>query len=133
MPGMNMPCIWVVEDNEIFRSVLMAQLESRQFRVRGFPDLQEVLASLGGPLPATIVADVLMEGGGGLELIDRLTAVDLKIPVVLMSGSDDPELHRRALGQGAVAFLRKPFDLKDLLGVLEHVRSGTPSQGLLPS
>lgn len=127
MPGMNMPSLCVIEDNAIFRSMLMELLTSRNFLVSGFFSLDDFLGSLDDAIPDLILSDVLMQGGGGLELIDRLADAGLKIPVVLMSGSDEPGLDRRALEKGACAFLRKPFEMKCLFYALEQARAGLAS------
>lgn len=117
------PSICVIEDNDILRATLIDLLTSRQFQARGFFSLDEFLSTLSGPLPDIILADVLMEGGGGLELIDRLDAAGLQIPVILMSGSEEPDLSSRAHARGACAFLRKPFEVQYLFETLDRVRS----------
>lgn len=132
MPGMNMPHICVLEDNQVFRSVLMDLLASKGFSVQGFSRLEDFLDTLGGPLPDIIVSDVLMEGGGGFELIERLDTAGLKIPVILMSGSDELGLDRRAQDQGACAFLRKPFETRGLLDALERARADRGCETLRP-
>jgi FixJ family two-component response regulator len=129
MPGMKWPCICVLEDNALFRSVLVDLLAGKGFAVQGFSRLEDFqlmlaeLLELGGPLPDIIVSDVLMEGGGGFELIEQLGVAGLNIPVILMSGSDEPGLDPRAREQGAHAFLRKPFETASLLDALERARA----------
>jgi FixJ family two-component response regulator len=41
------------------------------------------------------------------------------LPVILITAHYDDEIRQRALGQGAVGFLHKPFDAADLLGAIE--------------
>jgi CheY-like chemotaxis protein len=66
--------------------------------------------------PDAIVLDINMPGGSGLEVLRRLrlSTKTRHIPVVVVSGSDEPELKREVTGLGAEAFLQKPVDLDQL-------------------
>jgi CheY-like chemotaxis protein len=60
-----------------------------------------------------VVSDVRMPDMSGLSLLKALHALDVDLPVVLVSGSPDPETEKEAAAYGAFAFLMKPvaFDL----------------------
>jgi FixJ family two-component response regulator len=61
-----------------------------------------------------------MPGIGGLELQHRVKAAFPKLPVILISAHVDEEVRRRALAEGAVEFLYKPFDGEELLRAIQR-------------
>ena len=73
--------------------------------------------------PAAIFVDILMPGLNGWDVLATLKSdpVTSKIPVVMLSVLDDPELARE---NGAAALITKPLDAKKLLNVLRSIRDG---------
>jgi len=57
-----------------------------------------------------LVLDVRMPGMSCLELQKRLAATGWIIPIIFITAHEDKQAHIAAMGKGAVAFLRKPFD-----------------------
>jgi FixJ family two-component response regulator len=57
-----------------------------------------------------LVLDVQMPGINGLEVQRRLVAGGNRLPIIFITAHDEPGVRERALGMGALAFLRKPFD-----------------------
>lgn len=72
-----------------------------------FLDLVEAMPSFGADC---VVLDVQMPLINGLEVQRRLAAGGSRLPIIFITAHDDASVRERALGQGAVAFLRKPFD-----------------------
>jgi two-component system response regulator FixJ len=62
-----------------------------------------------------VVADVRMPGLSGLDLVRRLVALGLIIPVILITGHGDVDIAVKAIKIGAFDFIEKPFDEKRLL------------------
>ena len=58
----------------------------------------------------------------GLQLLQRLVDDGHRFPIVILTAHGDGEACRRALHAGAVAFLTKPFDSRDLLATVDSVR-----------
>jgi FixJ family two-component response regulator len=67
-----------------------------------------------------VVVDVHLPGMSGLELQAELVSARLDIPIVFVTGAGDDTLRSRALAEGAVAFLEKPFDQAELLRAVQH-------------
>ena len=66
-----------------------------------------------------------MPGMGGLELLQRLSLLDPRPPVVILSAGRDDRIRERALALGARAFLNKPVPEQTLLAVLQAMHSET--------
>jgi FixJ family two-component response regulator len=67
-----------------------------------------------------IILDInLNDGTSGIELRERLKAAGISVPVIYMTGNDNPAVRVAALQSGCVAYLTKPFSAKSLIEPLE--------------
>jgi|SRR4051812_8740537 FixJ family two-component response regulator len=62
----------------------------------------------------------LNNGRSGIELRDRIKKVGHAVPVIYMTGNDNPAVHKAALESGCLAYLFKPVSARSLLGPLER-------------
>ena len=74
-------------------------------------------------IPDLIFVDIKMQGIDGFDLIRWLHRNPLfkKIPMIVLSGSDNPEHKAKALEIGATAFYEKPQDYDDLIAIVEKI------------
>lgn len=129
------PEVVLADDNPVdgeLAALALSRVEGG-LRVRVLPDGTDVVAHLdrqleaagaGAPaLPALIVADLNMTGLNGLELLAAIRARPRcrDVPVVILSGSDDPEDRRRAAALGAAAYQVKPAQFTDLARLLQEL------------
>ncbi|MCR4468186.1 MULTISPECIES: response regulator transcription factor [unclassified Burkholderia] len=121
-----MALVCIIDDDASVRKSLASLLKSAGHTALPFESGEEFLAT--GPLDdaACVLLDLKMKGMGGLDVQRLLVQRNAALPVILMSAHGDDESVRRALAQGAVAFLRKPFPSDDLLDLIDQVASGTP-------
>lgn len=113
------PLIAIVDDDDSVRVALKSLIDSAGFHAETFADGKEFLSS--GYVAETdcLIADVRMPGGmGGLELQDRLRALDSNIPMIFISAHDDGDAKAKALRAGAIAFLQKPFGADALFSAI---------------
>jgi len=84
-----------------------------------FSSAEEFLGS--GTLAAAtcVITDVRMPGMDGIELNRRIRLERPALPVILISAHYNAELRQKAIDEGAVDFLFKPFDAADLLKVVQ--------------
>ena len=96
--------------------------------VETFASAADFLACELRPDAGCLVLDILMPGISGLDLQRRLAATHPDLPVVVITGHGDDEVRRRALENGAIAILDKPFDDQSLLDAVERAMArGTAS------
>ena len=88
--------------------------------VRTFASAEAFLEELDTISTGCLIVDIQLPGMSGLELVHRLTDARLSWPIVVMSAVDDKILEANALRLGARAYLRKPFDSRTLLDVIER-------------
>jgi FixJ family two-component response regulator len=119
--------IAIVDDDESMREAMKSLMRSVGFRAETFASGEEFLNSDRLRDTACLILDLQMPGISGLELQDRLAALQNHVPVVFITAHGNEEDRKRALQAGAVDFLRKPFSEEALLDAI-HVALET-SQG----
>jgi len=67
-----------------------------------------------------IVLDIDLNGASGIDLRHRLKAAGKSVPVIYMTGNDNPAVRKAALDSGCMAFLTKPFSVQELIEPLER-------------
>jgi len=73
-----------------------------------------------------VLCDLVMEGGGGLEVLRFVRSQGLQTPVIIITGYGDEETAEECLSAGAFDFISKPIDRLSLIAVLRRalVRTG---------
>src|SRR5260370_38123078 len=67
-----------------------------------------------------VVLDINLEDGSGIELRQGLKADGVSVPVIYVTGNDDPTVRKAALDSGCIAFLTKPFSVQELMEPLKR-------------
>ncbi|WP_369958417.1 sigma-54-dependent transcriptional regulator [Pseudomonas benzenivorans] len=105
----------VVDDEAAIREAVQQWLELSGFRVQSCASSEQALALVDRDFPGVLVSDVRMPGSDGLQLLDKLVALDRDLPVILITGHGDVPMAVQALRQGAYDFIEKPFTPERLL------------------
>lgn len=110
------PTILVVDDEETIRS-LLATLFTRdgRFKVETAEDGEIALSLLREKNYSLVITDLQMPNMGGLDLLRELRRSHPELPVMVFTGYGDLQDAIDALRLGAMNFLRKPFDLKEII------------------
>jgi len=98
-----------VDDDDAIRDSISSLIRSVGLRALVFPSAEGFLGSNWMYDSDCLILDVRMPGLSGLELQSRLAAMGASIPVIFATAHYDDDVRKRALDQGAVACLRKPF------------------------
>lgn len=117
------PTIFIVDDDPSIRKGLERLLRASGFKVQTFASAEEFLACR--PCqepsnPACLVLDVRMPGISGINLQRELAKAGIPLPIVFITGHGDIPMSVRAMKNGAVDFLPKPFAEKELLTAVEQ-------------
>ena len=112
-----------VDDDIRIREAIESLVESAGFTSLVFPSAEKFLQSGKLSEASCLITDVRMAGMDGLELQRRVRFERPQLPVIFISGHRDDEVERKALEEGAVAFMSKPFDPIDLLAAVNRAMS----------
>jgi DNA-binding response OmpR family regulator len=81
-----------------------------------------------------VISDIRMGGKSGLDVLAQLRAEEISVGMILMTAYPDPSVRAQAERLGAAAFLPKPFEIDDLLGLVRGILRGkrTPAGSAAP-
>ncbi len=105
----------IVDDDRNFRESLRWLLESMSLRVEAHASACEFLEAYDPAQPGCLLLDVRMPDLSGLQLQELLAARGATLPVIFLTGHGDVPMAVRAMKQGALDFLEKPFSDETLL------------------
>ncbi len=98
-----------VDDEEHIRMSNRQTLELSGYEVSCFARADAVFDLIDADWRGVIVSDIRMPGMSGLELLERVVAIDSALPVILISGHGDIAMAVQAMRKGAYDFIEKPF------------------------
>jgi FixJ family two-component response regulator len=124
--------ISIIDDDEGFREAIAGLMKSLGYGVLAFASADEFLVSPDVSGTPCLIADVNMPGMTGIELYHRLAELGYSVPTILITASPDDRVRARALADGVVCYLPKPFDENALLGCVRSALERTDPSHLLP-
>jgi two-component system nitrogen regulation response regulator GlnG len=116
--------VLVLEDDESLRLVISKALSRAGFEVRSTASLDTALDRMAAREADALVADVLLGRENFLDRIEELARLRPDAPVVVMSAQTTAATAIGAVKSGAFEYLPKPFDLNDLVGILQRALQG---------
>ena len=116
----NPPLIAVVDDDDSVRESLRGLIRSVGFAVNVFASAEEFLSWPDLAKTDCLILDVRMPGMNGPELHRQLVASHCEIPVIFITAHGDEAARSRALGNGAVDYLLKPFSEEAILKAIDE-------------
>jgi RNA polymerase sigma factor (sigma-70 family) len=112
--------IFLVDDDASVRKALVRLLRSAGHSVEAFASAREFLARAPHDGPGCLVLDLRMPEMTGLELQETLERGGHTLPIVFVSGHGDIPASVKAMKAGAIDFLTKPVDDRQLLAAVEQ-------------
>ena len=109
------PTVFLVDDDHAVRDALELLLDSAGHRTVSYSSAADFLDDFDQNRPGCLVLDIRMPGMSGMELQTALTAKDVNIPIIFLTGHGNVSMSARAFRTGAIDFLEKPFDENILL------------------
>ena len=107
--------IAIIDDDEAMQDSLRDLMEAAGLAVRCFESAEEFLESDLHNRAACLIVDIRMPKMSGLQLQARLKEEGRNIPIIFITAHGDARMRIRAMREGAVEFLAKPFDHHVLL------------------
>jgi len=114
------PIVLVVDDDVSVREALGSLIRSAGLKVETFASAQEFLTRPRTDAPSCLVLDVRLPGLSGLDLQKKMAKANLEIPIIFITGHGDVPTSVQAMKAGALEFLIKPFDDRDLLEAIRN-------------
>nr|WP_296748966.1 response regulator [Thioalkalivibrio sp.] len=120
MPAPKLPQIHLVDDDPDVRSAVSLLLKSENLRVTTYGDAKAILEGVDASTPGCLVLDVRLPDMDGLTLQRELKTRGVQMPVVFITGHGDIPMAVRAVSEGALDFLEKPFHDEVLIEGVRH-------------
>ena len=117
MPETSPGVVHVIDDDDDARDSLAFMLKRAKFIVEAYPSATAFLA-VAQDAAGVVVTDVRMPEMDGMELVQRLRDLDLRIPIIVMTGHGDIPLAVEAMKAGVIDFIEKPYEGERMLGAI---------------
>ena len=112
--------VFVVDDDASIRDAVRSLLKSVGLRAEGFASTEEFSKATRPEIPSCLVLDVRLPGMSGLEFQEELAKMGIRIPIIFVTAHGDIPMTSRAMKAGAIEFLPKPFQKKELLDAVHQ-------------
>ena len=114
------PTIFIVDDDSDVATALARRLHAEGLVVETFTSPSDFLDRLPHDGAACLLLDLQMPEVNGIDLQEIMIGRGLAMPTVFLSGNADVPSTARAMRDGALDFLVKPVDERELLGAVER-------------
>jgi FixJ family two-component response regulator len=121
----NIPTISVVDDDEAIRDVISSIVRSLGLTVHAFVSAEDFLQSPHLSETSCLICDIQMPNMNGIELQRVLIAQGRLIPIIFITAYPDEAVEARAMKAGAICFLSKPFDGREMIKYVAKAIEGT--------
>jgi len=115
-----MSSILIVDDDSRLRQSFDKLLHEEGYEVRTAPSGEAGLEAIKQKIPDLVIMDVRMPGMSGIEAFQAMRKIDPKLPVIVMTAFGTTETAIEAIKLGAFDYLLKPFDIPDILTLIEQ-------------
>ena len=115
--------ILLVEDDSSLRSTISTFLELEQYQVEAVGSTREALVRLRAGAYPIVVSDIYLDERTGLDVLSAARESSPACKVILMTGRASMETVMKATQGGMFEYLPKPFELDDLLDVVQRAEA----------
>ena len=120
--GATQQSVLIVEDDAALADVLSLRLSRQGFETTVAESGQLGLTLARAEQPDVILLDLRLPDMDGFELCQELVddEATCEIPVIILSGLEQPDIIRRSRAAGCFYYVRKPYDPNALLALIQH-------------
>ena len=129
---MTPPTVLIADDDRSIRTVLTQALGRSGYQVRSTSNAATLWRWVEEGEGDLVITDVVMPDENGLDLIPRIRRVRPDLRVVVMSAQSTLLTAVKAAQRGAFEYLPKPFDLQELLAVVERALAAPSADAQAP-
>ena len=122
MPNRNL--VLVVDDDPAMLKCVQRLLQQHAYEPILFSSAQAFKSHTDIENAVCIILDIDLNDGSGIELRHRLKVDGVTVPIIYITGNEDPAVREAALNSGCVAFLTKPFSTQELIKPLKRASAG---------
>jgi DNA-binding NtrC family response regulator len=115
-----MPKLLVVDDEPAVVDLFLGVFEKQGMVVVGATSAAQAVRAAVQEQPDVAVLDVLLPDGSGLDVFRELQKIDAKMPVIMMTGGGDSGTAIEAMGLGALDYLMKPINVRELIATVDQ-------------
>jgi len=119
------PVVLVVDDDAALATTLVESLRSAGVRAEAVASGEAAILTLNSGRVDVCVADLVMPGVSGIDLVRHIQKVTPDVTVIVFSGQNLREMIRRVSAAGVFAYLSKPVDPDELLQTVAKARGGS--------
>lgn len=120
------PLIAVIDDDESVREAIENLMKWLGLRSQAFSSAIDFLASGRIEEISCIIADVHMPRMSGIEMRKRMVELGHRVPTILITAFPNEADRARAVADGVICYLSKPFDNNDLIDCIRSVLNLSP-------
>ena len=115
--------IFVVEDDEDIREIVIYALNSAGFEAHGYETGEEFLTATDKELPSLVILDIMLPKEDGLSILKNLrnTKKTKKLPVIMLTAKNSEFDKVKGLDMGADDYISKPFGVMELIARVKTV------------
>jgi len=113
--SLNKPCLLVVEDEELIRTMIKLNLEKAGYHVTTAETGEKLLEVIHQRHYDLILLDIMMPGISGEEALAEIRKQGIQTPVIMVTAKTDTKTKVNTFDLGADDYIAKPFDMKELL------------------
>ncbi len=122
--------IYLLEDDESIRKLVLYALETQGFQAEGFDVSDKFWEAMQQQAPELVLLDIMLPGEDGLSVLRRIRGSGSRVPVIMLTARTTEYDRVEGLDAGADDYVSKPFGIMELMARIRAVlrRSGqTPS------
>ena len=120
--------VFVIDDDESVRKSLKRLLDTTRNETEVFKSASEFLSRSPHPGPSCVIVDVQMPGLNGIDFQNVLIQNNREEQLIFITGHGDIPMCAQAMKAGAVDFLPKPFNTKELLRSVDRALTRSAEQ-----
>jgi DNA-binding response OmpR family regulator len=119
--------VLIVDDNELLCLGLGRMLAMRNIGHHAVGDGKKALSEIRETFYDLVFLDIHLPDSNGLDLMREIRRISPDTKVVILSSDGSADNVRRALAAGALRFMEKPYDISEVMEVLEAARPREPA------